>query len=149
MTDHLKASIDQIFPPEPPDDPAPEPVPPADDALLTYNQRWSDIPSVLRGLALDHAVILSGLELYARTPDQTMEEALRHIIIALADQVRNRDAWIAREVQLSSVEPGVVPDIARSYCRTCGDPIVYLGTNRWAHTTPGHNHRPIDERGIP
>lgn len=33
MTDHLKASIDQIFPPEPPDDPAPEPVPPADDAL--------------------------------------------------------------------------------------------------------------------
>jgi hypothetical protein len=113
----------------------------------TYHARWAGIPSVLRGLALDHAVIQAGLELYARTPEQTMEEALRHIVIALADQVRNRDAWIAREVALASVEPGVVPDIARSYCRTCGDPIVYLGAGRWAHTTPGHDHRATDERG--
>lgn len=33
MTDHIRDSIDQLFPPEPPDDPRPEPAPPPDDAL--------------------------------------------------------------------------------------------------------------------
>lgn len=33
MTDHIRDSIDQLFPPEPPDDPRPEPPPPPDDAL--------------------------------------------------------------------------------------------------------------------
>ena len=119
----------------------------------TYHTRWASIPSVLRSLALDHAVIQVGLELYARTPNQTMEEALRHIIIALADQVRNRDAWIAREVQLGSgpfedLPPGADVSTAQpGYCCTCGDPIVYLGAGRWAHTTPGHDHRATDERG--
>lgn len=119
----------------------------------TYHARWASIPSVLRSLALDHAVIQVGLELYARTPNQTMEEALRCIIIALADQVRTRDAWIAREVQLGSVPfeqlpPGTdVSTTQLGYCRTCGDPVVYLGAGGWAHTTPGHDHRAMDERG--
>lgn len=33
MTDHIRDSIDQLFPPEPPDDPRPDPTPPPDDAL--------------------------------------------------------------------------------------------------------------------
>lgn len=29
----------------------------------------------------------------------------------------------------------------RGFCRTCGDPMHYIGNGTWQHTTPGHNHQ--------
>ncbi len=107
--------------------------------MRNYTLRWSQVPERARQLALESAVLHNILEQYARYDSMSLEDALVNIIIAQAEQIKNRDAWIAREVALQGPPP-FVEDVTRGFCRTCGDPVVYSGNGHWMHTTPGHNH---------